>query len=167
MLTDTKHNTPLKIIIVLLLAVPSFAGSQASFSVNGADTNRKSIALDSAGRLPENDPRIVGVGDQAPDFTLPSLNGKEISLSSYHDKTAVLWFTNLCSGCQSVLPVIESIDSAYSAWGVSVLAVSLLGDDTTTVRTIARKYDIPFPLLIDPKASIYEKYGGLMIPPGT
>ena len=34
----------------------------------------------------------VHVGDQAPDFTLPSLDGGEISLSEFRGKRLVLFF---------------------------------------------------------------------------
>jgi peroxiredoxin len=61
---------------------------------------------------------------------------------------------------------MESI-SSYSGGGISVIAVSLLGNDTTTARDIAEKYDISFPILIDPTAEVYEKYGGAKLPPGT
>ena len=33
----------------------------------------------------------VGVGDPAPDFTLPSLDGQPISLSSYRGKRLILF----------------------------------------------------------------------------
>jgi len=167
MLMDIKLNLLYKILIVLLLTVPSIVSAQPSLSVAETDGGQKSTPIDSASDHYDNGGNIIGVGDKAPDFTLPSLDGEKVSLSSYDDKTVALWFTNLCSGCQSVLPQVEDIGSRYSDRGLSVIAVSLLGDDTTTVRQIAKKFTVPFQFLIDPKASIYEKYGGTKIQPGT
>ncbi len=111
--------------------------------------------------------RSLEVGDRAPEFTLPSLGGKTDTLSSHKDETVLLWFTNLCGGCQAALPEVQNLGRRYAAKGVSVLAVSLLGGDTTTVSSIARKQRVTFPMLIDPEGRVYEQYGGVKVPPGT
>ncbi len=167
MLMEIKLNLLQTTLPVLLLAVPSFANAQSSLSAVEADNGQKSTPVDSASDLRDSGGHVVGTGDPAPDFTLPSLNGTKATLSSYSNKTVVLWFTNLCSGCQSVLPQVGDIGIRYADRGVSVIAISLLGDDTTTVRKIAKEYTVPFTFLIDPKASVYENYGGTEIPPGT
>ena len=35
---------------------------------------------------------MLKVGDQAPDFSLPNQDGKNISLSDYKGKQLVIWF---------------------------------------------------------------------------
>ncbi|RME82801.1 MAG: hypothetical protein D6775_09900 [Caldilineae bacterium] len=34
--------------------------------------------------------RFVSIGSQAPDFTLPSVTGEEVSLADYHGKSHVV-----------------------------------------------------------------------------
>jgi len=43
-------------------------------------------------------PVTVGVGDTAPDFTLPSANGGNVSLSKFVAKTPVLLYFNMAYG---------------------------------------------------------------------
>jgi peroxiredoxin len=55
----------------------------------------------------------------------------------------------------------------YSKKGVTFLAISLLGEDTQTVRAVMRKHNVQFPFLLDPKGETYRRYGGVQVPPGT
>ena len=125
------------------------------------------VSLGDSDSLPSKNVRVLEVGDQAPDFSLPSLAGEKVTLSAYKDGTVLLWFTNLCGGCQAVLPDVAKIDRDYSRKGVIVLAVSLLGSDTATVGDVIRNQKTTFPFLIDPEGEVYEQYGGVKLPPGT
>jgi len=62
----------------------------------------------------ENDKAALPkVGDKAPDFSLQYFNGKPFTLSKIaKNKAVLLWFTNLCSGCQSKLPFIEELNKS-------------------------------------------------------
>ena len=73
------------------------------------------------------------VGDQAPDFLLDDFNGKKFALSKLIKKgSVVLWFTNLCEGCQSEIPTVFGLKAEYEKKGVEVVAVSVLGKDRKT-----------------------------------
>jgi len=111
--------------------------------------------------------RGLEVGDEFPDILLPSLDGKEVKLSAYKDRIVVLWFTNLCYGCQGALPAVEKALQDYGGKDVTFLAVSLLGGDTNAVRTVVRKYGASFPFLIDTTGDAYRLFGGAKVPPGV
>ncbi|MEW5702170.1 MAG: peroxiredoxin family protein [Candidatus Zixiibacteriota bacterium] len=106
-------------------------------------------------------------GDRAPEFSLPSLGGKTDTLSSHREDMVLLWFTNLCGGCQAALPEVQSLGRRYAPKDVSIMAVSLLGGDTATVSRIAGQHRVTFPMLIDPRGKVYEQYGGVKVHPGT
>ena len=41
--------------------------------------------------MPAVGANVVKVGDEAPDFTLPSLDGRQVSLSSYRGKKVIVF----------------------------------------------------------------------------
>lgn len=107
---------------------------------------------------------IAKVGDQAPDFTLSDFNGKNFSLSgTLKSKSVLLWFTNLCQGCQSQLDEVQSLRSQYEKKGIEVIAVSVLGEDRTTVEEVMLENNMAFRFLYDPKGEITKRYSGTYI----
>lgn len=51
-----------------------------------------------AGCSGAKEPTTLSVGDPAPDFTLPSADGREVSLSDFLGKTSVLLYFNMAAG---------------------------------------------------------------------
>ncbi|MFZ5800416.1 MAG: peroxiredoxin family protein [Candidatus Omnitrophota bacterium] len=101
-------------------------------------------------------------GEDAPDFSLKDFSGKEFTLSTeLRDKKAVLlWFTNLCQGCQLKLPEMEKIKNIYDEKGIEVVAVSVLGEDEKTVENIIRKKRLTLRFLYDPINMVTDSFGG-------
>ena len=64
------------------------------------------------------------VGDKAPDISLKDFHGKRFTLSDLKGhEGALLWFTNLCEGCQSKFGEMEKYRSEYSGEGFEVILV--------------------------------------------
>jgi len=74
-------------------------------------------------------------GDKAPDFTLSSADGSRVTLSDALSNSdgVVLWFTNLCPGCEENVPAVQRIYLEYGG-KVEVFAISQLGADVDPVR---------------------------------
>ncbi len=67
----------------------------------------------------------VPMGSAAPDFTLPALDGKTYSLSSFKGKPVVLEFmATWCPHCRDEAPIINQLNAAYSAKGVQILDIN-------------------------------------------
>jgi len=97
----------------------------------------------------------------APAFELSGLDGKIYRLSDYRgSKPLVVWFTNLCGGCQANIPHLDSVYKADIKPQAELLAVSLLGEDRETVAKISKKLKFQFPILFDPKGKTCEEYVG-------
>jgi peroxiredoxin len=97
----------------------------------------------------------------APAFELSGLDGKIYRLSDYRgSKPLVVWFTNLCGGCQANIPHLDSVYRADIKPRAELLAVSLLGEDKETVAKISKKLKLQFPILLDPKGKTCEDYVG-------
>ena len=90
-------------------------------------------------------------GRRIPDFTLGDLAGRPVTLSHlFPEKGAVLWFTNLCSGCEERIGFLQKTYEENRD-RLEVLAISTLGGDRATPERIVRDHRIDFPLLLDPE----------------
>ena len=105
---------------------------------------------------------IVGteVGNAAPNFTLPTPSGQQVSLSDYRGRPVLLnfWYAT-CPGCLAEMPGLERFYAEQRAAGKDfvILGVNVF-DDTTTVRTFARQRGLTYPLLLDPRQLVDNLY---------
>tara|TARA_R110002124_G_scaffold219424_1_gene385308 strand:- start:16346 stop:16945 length:600 start_codon:yes stop_codon:yes gene_type:complete len=68
----------------------------------------------------------IEIGSTAPDFTLPDLNGKSVSLSDFEGKTVLLTFwASWCPTCRAENKHLADIYPEYKDKGFEILAVSL------------------------------------------
>jgi peroxiredoxin Q/BCP len=101
----------------------------------------------------------VQVGKPAPDFTLESTGGEQVTLSDFLGKTVVLYFypKDDTPGCtKEACDFRDSWDQIADA-GAVVLGVS--ADSISSHDKFRKKYSLPFPLLSDPKQKASEAYG--------
>lgn len=101
----------------------------------------------------------VDVGSPAPDFTLPTDGGGEVSLSSLKGKAVVLYFypkddtpgcTKEACGFNDNLPNFEGVDS-------TIIGVSK--DSAAKHDKFKAKYDLGFTLAADTEGTVCEAYG--------
>jgi peroxiredoxin len=103
--------------------------------------------------------RSLGVGDVAPEFTLPSLRGTQISLGNYrHKRHVVLWFSRgfTCNFCRNYMQSVIDAYPALQAAGIEVIQVA------PNLLESARAYfddGPPFPFVCDPDKRMYAVYG--------
>ncbi|MFA5833932.1 MAG: redoxin domain-containing protein [Bacteroidota bacterium] len=111
---------------------------------------------------PEHDKTVIpNVGVKAPDFSGHYFDGKPFTLSKIaKNKPVLLWFTNLCSGCQSKLQFIEELNKKYQKKEMEVLAVSQLGSDQKTVEDIIRQNNLSVRFVYDPSGVATTLYTG-------
>lgn len=70
--------------------------------------------------------RTFEPGAVAPDFDLPSADGKMVSLSSYRGKYMMLVFwASWCGPCRAEIPHLMKIYEKYNADGLDILSVSV------------------------------------------
>ncbi|MFN2321978.1 MAG: thioredoxin-dependent thiol peroxidase [Trueperaceae bacterium] len=102
---------------------------------------------------------MLEVGQAAPAFTLVDQDGTSRSLADVRGKWLVLYFypkddtpgcTKEACAFRDGLPHFEGLDAVV--WGVSA-------DDGKAHRKFADKYDLNFPLLVDPEKDVLEAYG--------
>jgi thioredoxin-dependent peroxiredoxin len=102
---------------------------------------------------------MIAKGDQAPDFTLPDQDGREVSLSDLAGRTVVLYFYPKTDtpGCTAQACGIRDRAPEYAAAGAVVLGVS--PDPVEAVRKFHDRYSLNFTLLADADHAVCERYG--------
>jgi peroxiredoxin len=101
-------------------------------------------------------------GQASPEFTGTALDGRKVSLSDFRGKNPVL-LSFFAAPSRKELPRLKELDEAHGAKGLRVIAVSL-DEDRATAASLAAQTRVKFPVLLDPKGSIAEKYGVQAIP---
>jgi thioredoxin-dependent peroxiredoxin len=102
---------------------------------------------------------MVREGDPAPEFTLQSDSGEEVSLVDLRGKPVVLYFypKDDTPGCTTQACGIRDAYADFERAGAVVLGVS--PDDVTSHVKFKEKYALPFTLLADPEHELAERYG--------
>ena len=102
----------------------------------------------------------VNVGDKAPDFTLPSQMGDNVTLSEYFGKkNVVLYFypKDETRGCTREACEFRDQYDVFTNLGAEVLGVS--SDTLESHKSFATHYGLPFLLLSDEKSEVRKLYG--------
>ena len=103
----------------------------------------------------------VGVGDQAPDFTLPGQGGAEVSLSDYRGKPVVLVFYpgDDSPVCTKQLNAYNEGLSQFDELDAQIVGISAQGIESKEAFTA--KHGFEFPLLADVDKEVAGAYGTL------
>jgi peroxiredoxin Q/BCP len=102
----------------------------------------------------------IGVGDAAPDFTLPSQTGEQVTLSEVLRRgPVVLYFypKDDTPGCTAEACSFRDSYEVFKEAGAEVLGVS--SDSVTAHEGFAAKHRLPFTLLADEGGKLRRRYG--------
>lgn len=100
------------------------------------------------------------IGDPAPDFRLPSTEGRDIALKEFRGKkNVVLYFypKDDTPGCTKEACSFRDERPRFDQKDAVILGVSF--DDLESHKKFAGKYKLPFPLLSDADKKLAEAYG--------
>lgn len=101
---------------------------------------------------------ILGIGDEAPDFTLVDLNGEEHQLSDYKGQGVFLNFWGTwCKPCTKEMPAMDRQYEVYKDQGVQILAVNI-AQSNLEVQNFADQYGLNFPIVMDRTKSVMHTY---------
>ena len=101
----------------------------------------------------------IALGAKAPNFSLPSQEDKNVSLSDYKGKWVVLYFypKDMTTGCTLEAHNFQRDQDKYTAANAVVLGVSL--DTVESHKTFCTKDSLTFKLLADPDHKVIDAYG--------
>src|ERR1051326_4375384 len=106
----------------------------------------------------------VQVGDPAPDFTLPSIAGKPMNLSSFiGQKDIVLYFypKDNTPGCVAEACAFRDSYEVFKDAGAEVIGIS--ADTGKAHEQFAQQHHLPFILLSDADGAVRKRYGATAI----
>lgn len=99
-------------------------------------------------------------GFLAPDFTLETLSGETVTLSSLRGKVVLLniW-ASWCPPCRAEMPAMQRVWEEYQAQGVVVLAVNSTAQDTLAdAQRFVSDYGLTFPIPLDRSGEVTRLY---------
>jgi peroxiredoxin Q/BCP len=106
-------------------------------------------------------------GTQAPDFSLATTDGSQVSLKDFKGKWIVLYFypKDMTSGCTIEAQNFQRDVTQYDKTGAVILGVSV--DNTDSHKQFCAKEGLTFKLLADPGGKVSAQYGSTMDYKGT
>jgi thioredoxin-dependent peroxiredoxin len=106
-------------------------------------------------------------GQTAPEFTLPSIEGGQVSLKDYKGKWVVLYFypKDFTSGCTLEAHNFERDLTQYQSQNAVILGVS--ADSVQSHKDFCTKEGLNFKLLADPELKAITEYGSVQEHNGT
>ena len=102
---------------------------------------------------------MVSEGEPAPEFTLTSDTGEQVSLSDFRGKPVVLYFypKDDTSGCTAEAKDFSRLASDFRKAGVEVIGVS--PDGVASHQKFRKKYDLAVRLAADADKTVVTAYG--------
>lgn len=142
--TAPPRRNPLALVVVALVAAGMlFFGFQM------------------ARRSGTSHPIGIGYGTPAPDFTLETLDGKSVSLSSLRGKAVVVNFwATWCGPCKIETPWLVELQNQYGAQGLQIVGVAMDDSGKDEIARFAKDMGMNYPVVLGREA-VGQAYGGV------
>lgn len=118
-------------------------------------------------------PGILRAGDTVPDFTLQTLDGEAVTLSSLEGQAVVLNFwATWCPPCRREMPLLDAVQAEYGPRGVTIVGVDP-DEPAATVRRYIDSVGVDYPIWVDAPGDtpgfdrtrdLYASFGGVGLP---
>jgi len=106
-------------------------------------------------------PARAGYGTPAPDFTLETLDGKSLSLSSLRGKAVLVNFwATWCGPCKIETPWLVELQKRYGSEGLQVVGVAMDDSGKDEISRFAQDMGMNYPVLLG-KEAVGDAYGGV------
>jgi peroxiredoxin len=176
------------LLIALIVALAAAGGAVFAFSIaaSSRDGDARPASLAAAQAAPAVTPpkpaarsgRVLSLNDayreldlirpsrqkQAEDFTLAMADGRPFRLSEHRGKTVIVNFwATWCPPCREEMPALERLYRQHKDRGLVLVAVSI-DADPKLVPPYVKESKLTFPVALDPKAEVANKYGVRALP---
>jgi cytochrome c biogenesis protein CcmG, thiol:disulfide interchange protein DsbE len=142
-------------VVAVVAALAVIAGVLAFSGVLGQTSPSASVIV--VGRNPL-------LNQPAPDFSLQSIDGQTVSLSSLRGRPVIVNFwASWCVPCRDEFPLLVGAYEKYSADGLQIVGV-IHDDGPQTASDFAKTYGATWPLVQDPNDAAWNLYNGSFVP---
>lgn len=150
-----KHNIAILGFAVVVIAVMLFVGSNVAKKRQSEAARTGSLV---AGQF---------IGKSAPDFTLKTLDGKDLKLSDLRGKAVVLNFwATWCPPCKVELPWFVDLQKQYGSQGLQIVGISEDEGGKEKVEQFVKEMGVNYTVAVD-DSNVSEKYGDVEDLPTT
>ena len=144
-----KRNPLILFFIAAIVAVMLFAGIR--------------MARDSRTNGPANGQLV---GNIAPDFDLPTLDGKNLKLSDLRGKAVLVNFwATYCGPCKIEMPWFVELQKEYGPQGFQIIGVTNDDASTAEIAKFTKEMAINYPILIGKDSVSDRLQGAAFCPP--
>jgi thiol-disulfide isomerase/thioredoxin len=141
---QAPRRNPLALVIVAVLA--------AGMLYFGLHQARRSVTNRTIG---------ASYGKPAPDFTLETLDGKTMSLSSLRGKAVLVNFwATWCGPCKIETPWLVELQREYGEQGLQIVGVAMDDSGKDEIARFAKDMGMNYPVLLG-KEAVGDAYGGV------
>jgi peroxiredoxin len=103
-------------------------------------------------------PVLADTASPAPQFSLASREGKDVSLTQYQGQVVMLNFwASWCGPCRQEMPLLESIYKKYNKLGFVMLGVNVEPDSKAAIDWL-KETPVSFPILFDKDSKVSKLY---------
>jgi len=104
-------------------------------------------------------PALAGAPNApAPQFSLGSRGGQDVSLAQYKGQVVMLNFwASWCGPCRQEMPLLESIYKKYNKLGFTMLGVNV-EPDSQAANAWLKDTPVSFPILYDTQSKVSKLY---------
>ena len=107
----------------------------------------------------------VKLDEPAPNFQLPDLHSRLVTLSDLHGKVVLLNFwATWCGPCRIEMPAMEQLYRMFSRKDFEILAVSIDAQGVAITRPFQQENHLTFPILHDADYRVGLMYGARSLP---
>jgi thiol-disulfide isomerase/thioredoxin len=125
------------------------------------------IGFHAARRNSSSSDPLDPTGKPAPDFTLQTLDGKSVTLSSLRGKGVLLNFwATWCGPCKIEMPWFVELQKEYGSQGLQIVGVAMDDSSTQDIQTFVKEMGVNYPVLLG-KEAVGQAYGGVDVLPTT
>lgn len=143
---------------------PGSAADADADTKAGSDQANSSIGLAGAGQAATDgrpSPATgIGIGDQAPQFTLSGYPEQEFSLADYRGRQAVVLYfypKDGTAGCTAEACGFRDTAAEFAAQNAVIVGISK--DDLASHQQFSGEHGLPFPLLTDSDGVVRQLFG--------
>jgi len=148
-----KRSLVFILVIIVAITVALFVGKSFTKGGKGGSGVIASVLK------PQDDGPANGT--MAPDFTLKSLDGKEVSLSSLKGKAVMVNFwATWCEPCKIEMPWLVDLQEKYRKDGFEILGVAMDDSSQKEISDFAHKMKVNYTVVIGSE-KVADLYGGL------